>query len=714
MTALFTYLLKLSVCLSVVYLFYQFFLRRLTFYNWNRWYLLGYTLLAFIIPFIRINPVLERNQLQAYDMLAYIPVVGYTGAGSINQHSGWTYEEWVLLAIAAGIIFMLIRLLIQHLSLHKMKKRSLLLIDDTIKLYQVDRSIIPFSFGRTIFVNQHQHTQEELKEIIRHEFIHVKQRHTVDILWSEVLCILNWYNPFVWLIRFSIRQNLEFIADHKVLENGLDKKEYQYLLLKVIGISQFSIATKFNFTSLKKRIAMMNKMKSARVHLLKFLFILPLLAVLLVSFRENLSSAKFNHFPEVSNDTNRYLTDRNQATHNDIIINQQSGNLSVQDTVPEPAKAPVTIIYPRLPKGVKNISIHQDIATVKLENGTKETYNLNDPAEKAAYVKKYGDLPKPPPPPPAPASPKSPVALPAPPTPPEASDKVAPAAPVAPTTPPAPAKAPRLPNEKQWQEAASLEQVNKNGYILSVADNNGECVVIIKDRNRKIVKSLLLTEWNENEKINTQKYGAIPPPPPPRTPVAELPAPGADQGIIKAPPPGYAYLNGPKKYNPANPSNGAPRVNVLQNVPVELQPLIIIDGTQTDGAVINRMDPAEIESISVLKDANLKALYGEKGNNGVILITTKHKKGISMKGDKVIVNMNEARVTNNGEKLNIQPDAPFKGLYVVNGKEYTPEEFMALDIDPATIESVQVLKGEKARESFGDKGKEGVIVVRVK
>jgi hypothetical protein len=60
------------------------------------------------------------------------------------------------------------------------------------------------------------------------------------------------------VIKRSIRQNLEFIADNKVVENGIDKKQYQYLLLKVIGNNQYSIATKFNFSSLKKRIAMMN------------------------------------------------------------------------------------------------------------------------------------------------------------------------------------------------------------------------------------------------------------------------------------------------------------------------------------------------------------------------------------------------------------------------------------------------------------------------
>jgi beta-lactamase regulating signal transducer with metallopeptidase domain len=81
----------------------------------------------------------------------------------------------------------------------------------------VQADIIPFSFGNSIFINKQLHSLDELREIVRHEFVHVKQKHSMDILWSELLCIACWYNPFSWLLKRSIRQNLEFIADSKVL-----------------------------------------------------------------------------------------------------------------------------------------------------------------------------------------------------------------------------------------------------------------------------------------------------------------------------------------------------------------------------------------------------------------------------------------------------------------------------------------------------------------
>jgi TonB-dependent SusC/RagA subfamily outer membrane receptor len=278
------YLLKLSISFAVVYLFYVLVLRRLTFYSLNRWYLLVYSLLSFFIPFVDISPVLEQRAWTGNAVVQLIPAMGnYAADDASGKINGWVVSLFLLLV---GIIILLIRLLVQYISFLRIRRSAQLISDDAVKIYQVDQYIMPFSFGRSIFINQHQHKEEELKEIIRHEFIHVKQRHTADILFGEILSMLNWYNPFTWLIRHAIRQNLEFIADHQVLKTGLDRKQYQYLLLKVVGTPAFAIANQFSFSSLKKRIAMMNKMRSAKVHLIKFLFVLPLITVLLLAFRQ--------------------------------------------------------------------------------------------------------------------------------------------------------------------------------------------------------------------------------------------------------------------------------------------------------------------------------------------------------------------------------------------------------------------------------------------
>ncbi|MCX6317403.1 MAG: hypothetical protein NTW29_08950 [Bacteroidetes bacterium] len=300
MPPLIAYLLKLSVSLGVVFLFYYFILRKLTFYNHNRWYLLGYTLLSFFIPLINISPVLEKNNWDSNGIVAWIPVLRGNEAVISETVSRHTISPWdgVVAILAIGMLIMLIRLLRQLLSFRRMMKKAVPLAADGMNVYQVSAPIIPFSFGNSIFINSTRHTEEELKEIIRHEFVHVKQRHSLDIIWGELICLINWFNPFAWLLKNAIRQNLEYIADSKVLEKGTNKKQYQYLLLKVTGNNQYSIATKFNFSSLKKRITMMNKTKSAKRQLARLLFLLPATAVLLLAFRNKWNHEKTNLPPE--------------------------------------------------------------------------------------------------------------------------------------------------------------------------------------------------------------------------------------------------------------------------------------------------------------------------------------------------------------------------------------------------------------------------------
>src|SRR5258708_21595424 len=182
------------------------------------------------------------------------PVTGVSA-----RAAGWSRWDLLSILLIAGAVLLLIRCIVRWCSLRRIRRQATLIGDNGIKIYQVDEPIIPFSFGNAVYINQHLHTEKEWEEIILHEYVHIRQRHTADILLAELFCVLNWYNPFAWLIRYSIRQNLEFIADHQVLENGFDKKSYQYHLLKIIGESRYRLANNFNFSSLIKRIIMINK-----------------------------------------------------------------------------------------------------------------------------------------------------------------------------------------------------------------------------------------------------------------------------------------------------------------------------------------------------------------------------------------------------------------------------------------------------------------------
>ena len=218
MSILIQYLVKLSISLSVVWLFYQFVLRRLTFYNSNRWYLLGYTFLSFFIPFVNISSIIGNDSGSKNDLIQFIPSVHqYTIALEEASHCPipiWSTQydkwDWTAFALMVGAAMLLLRFIIRYISFIRIRQRSELISDEGIKIYQVNKEIIPFSFGNAVFINRRQHSEEELKEIIRHEFVHVRQNHTVDIVWAELLCILNWYNPFAWLLKKSIRDQRQY------------------------------------------------------------------------------------------------------------------------------------------------------------------------------------------------------------------------------------------------------------------------------------------------------------------------------------------------------------------------------------------------------------------------------------------------------------------------------------------------------------------------
>ena len=465
MPVLFLYLVKLTISLSIVYLFYQLVLRRLTFYNSNRWYFIGYTLLSFVIPFINITPVLENNSFHQNDIVQMIPAVERYAFPMQNEarysfftsFADWNKWDWISFAVLSGATLLLLRFIIRCISFLQMRSKAQLLLVDGMKLYQVNENIIPFSFGNAVYINNNLHSEEELREIIRHEFVHVKQRHTLDILWSEWLCIINWYNPFAWMLKRSIRQNLEFIADNNVLQNGVDRKQYQYLLLKVIGNNHFSIAPKFNFSSLKKRIVMMNKLQSAKLHLVRFLFILPLLAVILISFRQTKRdpstatgiyemniSATTDTVPVVTEPNEKgyiinvkdynsnctiVIMDRNGKEVESLLLTKWNENEKYYEEKygeipPPPPVDPKYLegtvsmeVFLERNTDVKNAGwvFHHDntiaILNITKKDGSIERYSLDNLAEKEKFEKKYGKFPYPELPPIPPASPTPPVGL---------------------------------------------------------------------------------------------------------------------------------------------------------------------------------------------------------------------------------------------------------------------------------------------------------------
>ena len=290
MFTLFDYMIKISACYAAVYVFYWLVLRRLTNYKSNRFYLLTTALFAFILPLLRLDLFVNPQTVSQSNFINHVPSLHIGAATNAYVPGEHSFDmSFILVSLfISGIVVCFSFFLMQLISFKKITARaSLISTTPGIRLYHLDMDIMPFSFGSAVYVNRHKHTPVELDDIIKHEAVHASQHHTVDVMLAEFVCILNWYNPFVWLIKHAVKQNLEFLADDTVIKNGADKKNYQYLLLKVTGYSPLSIASSFKLSSLKQRIYMMNKTQTSQRHLLKLLFILPLIAIMMLAFRDS-------------------------------------------------------------------------------------------------------------------------------------------------------------------------------------------------------------------------------------------------------------------------------------------------------------------------------------------------------------------------------------------------------------------------------------------
>ncbi|MBR1790109.1 MAG: energy transducer TonB [Bacteroidaceae bacterium] len=155
--------------------------------------------------------------------------------------------------------------------------------------YYFPRPCSPFSFGSWIFIHPEGMDEQTLREVLIHEQAHVRGWHTLDILFSQLVCILFWWNPAAWVMRREVRLNLEFIADAAVIGRQADKREYQYRLLGFSTQTNVAaIANNFNVLPLKRRITMMNLRRTRRTGMIKYTLFMPVAAALL--FACNLDS----------------------------------------------------------------------------------------------------------------------------------------------------------------------------------------------------------------------------------------------------------------------------------------------------------------------------------------------------------------------------------------------------------------------------------------
>ncbi|WCT10795.1 M56 family metallopeptidase [Mucilaginibacter jinjuensis] len=285
MPALLIYLLKVNIALLIFCLGYYTVLRRLTFYTLNRVYLILAIVFCSLYPAINFTGVVQKHQQLAKPLQVIIIDLG-TRAQNISKPIMQTdYWQWVIILFWLGVGLMTIRLIIQFFSLYNLYRRSKPGMVNQQQVRLMNHNSNPFSFWQHIYINPELHSKAELSSIIAHEQVHVKQWHTLDILLAELSLIFYWFNPGVWMMKKAISENLEFITDRKILQQGTDAKSYQYsLLYTCVNTTSNAMVNHFNISTIKKRIMMMNSKKSATYNITRYTFIVPTVLLLLLAF----------------------------------------------------------------------------------------------------------------------------------------------------------------------------------------------------------------------------------------------------------------------------------------------------------------------------------------------------------------------------------------------------------------------------------------------
>ena len=308
MGVFFIYILKSSVCLVLFYLFFRLLLSKETFHRFNRMALLGVLFFSLLIPCIEVttrHQVEVQQAVLSIEQLLLMAELETTPAnvGAVQETSAISWVQIVLLVYLAGILFLACRNIYSLICLfrliHSGKHEKL---EKGVTLVVHNQEIAPFSWMKYIVISR-KDLEENGREILIHEMAHIHHRHSVDLLVADICIFFQWFNPGAWLLKQELQNVHEYEADETVINEGVNAKEYQLLLIKkAVGTRLYSMANSFNHSKLKKRITMMLKEKSNPWARLKYLYVLPLAAIAVTAFArpeisekvEEISAVKVN------------------------------------------------------------------------------------------------------------------------------------------------------------------------------------------------------------------------------------------------------------------------------------------------------------------------------------------------------------------------------------------------------------------------------------
>ncbi|MBD1429509.1 M56 family metallopeptidase [Sphingobacterium litopenaei] len=722
MENLLTYILQVNLLLALIYFGYHFLLKGLTFYVLNRIYFIIASIYAFVYQFIDIKTWFTKSEVIDTAFLPeFITPVFLNNSAS----SGISLLDIIIAVFSTVAIVFVLKFLVQLFSLLRIHLNSKDATWHSYLFRNVLFPVVPFSFFNKIYIHKEQHREIELQDIFAHEIVHVRGHHTVDILLFEIILVFCWYNPFVWLMRKAVRQNLEFLTDQQVLNKGVDKQTYQYSLLHVTKQgAAVGISNQFNFKTLKKRIMMMNKKRSSKLELSKYAFLLPVLLIAGASFTVSKAEKNIEKIVEKSQNTtvlDESLKVKMQGEVGELLKNTIGTDIISVDTSQKIYNAD----YPLAPSTFnreelrgKNLYFEIDEKLVSLDDfydfPRSDIYAVDIYTDKEYIQKKIGK-----------ENVEGYFVI-------TSRDWIAKNYPVE--------QLQKMVNE--GNERGLTFTVEENGKKRIIKGQSADYEALKKlspfyeyesDKKKKSVQTQVdvrrlkgKSEIDKTKKFIYDYDGKI-------LSKSEFLA-IADENLKQLTQMmSRSVMKG--KYSSLV-SNWEDYDGVIHAISAQGEEklkeqrekaLYVVDGVEKGkGFDLSSIKPDDIESISVLKDQSAIALYGDNGKDGVITITTKHNSsarikersndeiGIFLKNDDDSnTNTRSPGIRLEGKKSINEIPKEERPLFVIDDKAQNLD-FDINSLNSNDIESVSVFKGSSYIAEFGDNAKNGVIKIVTK
>ena len=625
------YILKSSLCLALFYLFYRLLLSKETFHRFNRIALLGVMLISCLLPLVRVTVdratvVNTSVMLMEEDMLMY----PWEMQVMVQEEAAFPWREWLVAVYFLGIFFFLLRnlwslvrmlYLIRHSRCRQMENGICLVIHQA--------GFAPFSWMKYIVISQTD-LDENGTDILIHEEAHIRNRHSLDLLLVELCVWLQWFNPAAWLLKQELQNVHEYEADEAVLRQGIDAKRYQMLLIKkAVGARLYSIANSFNHSSLKKRITMMIRKKSNPWARAKYLYVLPLAAVTVAAFARPEISEPLDEISSVKVNDLSAITGKN-SPENLSVAATSAADVTLKMKVTDQSGSPIV--------GASVLIVNSTSGTLTDSEGNFTLKVGDDQRISVSYIGM---------------------------------------------------------KSVELSVKECLEKQIKEVRLTSDADSGPQLTVVSQSSESASQKAPQHNTTSELQ--NTEEVFMV---------VENMPEfPGGLNACLKFLADHVAY---PKE---------AAEKKIQGRVIVQF--VVMKDGSIANARVIRSVDP--------LLDAEALRVIGlmpkwKPGTQRGQAVNVKFTMPITFRLDKDSTDMQPALVgkvieisgatKENNQKAFHFPDGKETPLVVVDGEEISVSSLEKLSSD--TFESINVFKGETAINRFGEKGKNGVLLITTK